>query len=303
MNNNGDLFGERWVINSEAFVPPVIDTSPDFSAQLEVADKSVAQLGVMLKGQKPTGWSKPSNAHKYNKFGNGELSDIVSITMHTRFATCDKSLKNVHPFVDEAFDTSVIHNGVISNHREFNLTRSTCDSESILISYIEENVAHDLNNMQIAVDRMRGYYACGVYSRDASGARILDVFKLNNNNLCVAYIFQLDTFVLTTQESDLNAVCNLLGYTHNGIQSLNDGVITRFNPFPGEVIEQASFNPPPVTQYQGSYGHSYNGATVYKPSFKGNSVSPARAKFLALPSRLVEKNEREVQELSTYWGE
>lgn len=239
VNERGDLFGERWFINSEAFRSPV--KSKDFTEQKPVAEKMVSQFGKALKYQKTGGWVKPSTIDKYNRFGNDVIENASAITLHTRMATCEKNLTNVHPFYDEAMDTSLIHNGVISNHKDFDLKLSTCDSESILISYLKNNVNTDINQVQKMVDQLSGYYACGVFSRDNEGNRILDVFKLNNNNLSISYIYELETYVLSTMDRDIKDVCESLGFSHDGTQDIDNDIITRINPFTGDIIEQVSY--------------------------------------------------------------
>lgn len=184
-------------------------------------------------------YSLPTSKN-YTKMGEGLWEkDAAAITLHTRMATCEKGLKNVHPFIDK--DTSVIHNGVINNHKMFDLKLSTCDSESILISYLKQGIGKALDKTEAMAKELFGYYACGVFSRDAEGNRILDVFKANNNNLSIAFIFELDTYILTSSEYDIKSACETLGYTHGGIQDIENDFATRINPFTGEVISQVKF--------------------------------------------------------------
>jgi len=250
INASGDLFGERWFKNEDAFISQKND-SPGMN--------SVKAWGPALK-------TLPS-LNLSNRFGVGSIIDAAAITVHTRMATCEKSLRNVHPFVDNEFDTSVIHNGVIRNVDEFDLKLSTCDSESILISYLENGVNKDIKAVQDMVDALQGYYACGVFSRDASGQRILDVFKYNNNNLVISYVDQLETYVLATSMADVESVCKYLGYTFSPGIDVCDNFLTRLNPFTGEIIEQIRFNSPAFVPKAQTYPTAkYQGYTQYKPS-------------------------------------
>lgn len=324
VNEAGELFGERWFVNNDAFTG-VPKATPDFSDKAELAAKSVASFGKALKVYKSDGWKKASDVPRYNKFGNSPMVDMAALTLHTRAATCDRNLTNVHPFVDLEHDTSVIHNGVITNHKDFDLKLSTCDSESILISYLNAEVNKDITNVQGMVDKLRGYYACGVFSRDAQGNRIMDVFKLNNNNLSIAYIYELETYVLASSDTDIKDICKTIGFHHDGTQDLQDEFITRINPFTGEIINQITFEKPAyqATNYNNNYpATNYTGAKTYggwsdheavtnmtsegKNKYEGKRTSKiideAVAKMMGLKSEIRELTYREVQEIASGYG-
>ena len=268
INESGELFGERWFVNSDAFI----------NQKEEKPNAALMSWGKALK-------TLPAVTSKYNKFGTGDLLDAKAITLHTRMATCEKNLNNVHPFVDE--DTSVIHNGVIRNDHEFDLKLSTCDSESILISYLENGVNKDITSVQDMVDALQGYYACGVFSRDNEGNRILDVFKHNNNNLVISFINELETYVLTSSALDIKMVCDMMKLTYTEPIDIENNFITRLQPFTGEVIEQATFTNPVFTTQAHTYPKStYEGYNVYNPAAK--KVNPEMVKLWMLPSSISE---------------
>lgn len=333
IDESGQLFGERWFLNNEAFKPVVPVAEVDYTPLKDTAGKNLAQFGKALKVFKSEGWKKGPEVQRYNSFGNGQkMTDMVALTLHTRAATCDRNLTNVHPFVDETLDTSVIHNGVITNHKEFDLKLSTCDSESILISYLNAEVNKDISNVQGMVDKLRGYYACGTFSRDADGNRILDVFKLNNNNLAISYIYELETYVLASSDTDIKEICKAIGFSHDGTQDLQDEFITRINPFTGEIVGQVTFEKPsynaPTTSYgHNGYGPHYHGArhwnwndrereaidnmtkelgtntTKFENKGKGSKViDEAIAKMMALKSDIRELGFREVEEIAAEYG-
>lgn len=308
ISSTGELFGERWFLNQEAFRPVTISPSRDYTPLKDVADNTVKSWGGALKFHKTDGWKKTEDTPRYNNFGEGDIADMAAITLHTRAATCDRNLTNVHPFVDQ--DTSVIHNGIINNVTDFKLNLSTCDSETILISYLNNKVNDDITNVQKMVDQLKGYYACGVFSRDAAGERILDVFKMNNNNLSICYIYDLETYVLSSSGYEITEICKMLGYAHDGTQDIQDEYITRINPFTGEIIQQIGFDKP--SYQQSSYpAANYHGATDYwnqhnrqqitkfenKNVVTNKIIEAATAKMMELKSDVRELSPREVQEI------
>lgn len=304
IDKDGALFGERWFNNNHFTLKPNESDTSGIDDKRTVADNIISTWGKALKTTGSTSskiWSSPTSKN-YNRFGVGELdSDVSAITLHTRMATCDKTLGNVHPFVDN--DTSVIHNGVISNSKQFDLKLSTCDSESILISYLSNNVGVELTKAQDMADKLYGYYACGVFARDATGARILDVFKGNNHSLSIAYIFELETYVLASSDIDIRAACDTLGFTHGGTKDIENNYITRINPFTGEIIAQETFT---------SQSNYWTDKPAYVPSIVANNVKqfptkPTNAsahsseyyEMLKLPPTLILMSERAIEEFET----
>jgi predicted glutamine amidotransferase len=108
-----------------------------------------------------------------NSFGEVKMDDVAAITLHTRMATSAKGMANTHPFVYENHDTSLIHNGVIRNEKDFKLQVSTCDSESILQAYLINETHHNPKMVGEMAKMLVGYYAAALFSRDADGVRIL----------------------------------------------------------------------------------------------------------------------------------
>ena len=233
IDEQGNLFGERWFKNDDAFKhSKVID--------VQKADIKLSALGSMVKESQL--WT-PTITNNYSSFGDINLNKLTAITLHTRMATSAKTPQNVHPFVDSEHDTSLIHNGVIRNVEDFKFTLSTCDSESILISYLRNKVASNAETIQAAANELAGYYACGVFSRDVTGARILDIFKGNGASLYAIWVEDLDTIVFSTSASDVKDVCEKLGYTVTKVMEVNDGYLARFNPLTGELLLTESFTP------------------------------------------------------------
>lgn len=248
----GTLFAERWLTNKDAF-------RQDNAKELVVH----SMFSKALKGS-------PSAMGEYSAHGTPNLSSAVAITLHTRFATSAKGLVNTHPFIDA--DTSLIHNGVISNVSDFKFTLSSCDSEAILISYLKNAVGKDIDGVGAMAKSLQGYYACGMFARDNTGARVLDIFKGRNNNLVMCYIYELSTWIMSSAQSDITEACKALGLRHGEFFDVHDGHILRINPIDGRVVTSREFD---VTQqtfpqtggYYGGYDDEYydhsRGASEY----------------------------------------
>ncbi len=171
----GDLFGERWLKPGHAFDRREIYTPKE--AEL------VSSHGMAVDVEE-----------SYNTFGTH--TNMSAITLHTRFATCGVSLRNVHPFVKE--DTSLIHNGVIRNHDQFKKTLSSCDSEAILASYLDNGVDQTVDSVQDMANALEGYYACGVLARNRDGIRVMDIFKSDDAQLYVCWVKSINTWAYCT---------------------------------------------------------------------------------------------------------
>lgn len=242
IDKDGKLFGQRWLVNRDAFG---------------------GFTGKKLKSfEKALSGSVSDTESERNTFGEDpNLNRMVAITLHTRMATTPKNMQNVHPFVYDEVDTSLIHNGVIQNHEEFKKSVSTCDSESILFNYIQEGVNLNPEAMKKVSQNLNGYYACGVFSRDVNKNRILDVFKGNNPNLYLQEIKELETYVFATNDDDVKRVCDRLGLTKGESYRVLEGHLMRINPFTGEVLLMETFTAPAVTSRTYSHYNNDRGST------------------------------------------
>lgn len=221
IDSKGNLFAERWLQNSQAFNNRTSMTN------------NVADYDGFIRID-------------YNKYGDVNTSDITAITLHTRLATTAKGLTNCHPFIEN--DTSVIHNGVINNAFDFRIEQSTCDSESILTQYVDNNVGSDHELFGKVSTQLDGYYACGIFSRDADGRRILDIVKSSSAQLVGAYVDELQVMVFTSLESHLQEGLRLCGFTAKAVYSINPSSLVRIDPIANKVIGITSF-----AEYERSY--------------------------------------------------
>ena len=233
VTTDGDLFGERWFKSEDAFdlrEEPTVSKDEQY-----ILDQYKSALTLI---------DKPK---KYNTFGDEKKSiaelwgNVSAVTLHGRFATSAKEFRNTHPFIVN--DTSLVHNGVIRNAFSLNrMKQSSCDSEVILNLYDEMLVSETPANIQAVVDELIGYYACGVFSRDSEGNRVLDIFKDQTANLSAAYIDELGVVVFVTNIDDLKRACDVLDLTIGSVYKVNSGILMRLNPVDGSVITMKHFN-------------------------------------------------------------
>lgn len=251
-DKNGNLFGERWLDNNHAF------KSPNKKGQAN----PFIQYSDFLEKNILTN-------NTYSSFGEVKLDTVSTIIAHARFATCEVSMANTHPFYYEKDQTALIHNGVIHNHSELNKKTSTCDSEVILSGYVENKVSEDPTSIQEVVSKLRGYYACGVLSK-VDGLPILDIFKNSTADLYAVFIVQLDTTVFSTSLSDLYKTCKELKYNILISSKVNSGKLLRLNAKTGQTLSVTDFNPL-STYYNDRANYPY--ANAYGDSFKGYGES------------------------------
>ena len=228
VTTDGELFGERWHKNSEAFVDR---PTPPVSSDEEL---SIAKQygGMLIPEVRPV---------RYNKFGVINEDAVAAITLHARMATSGKDFINTHPFVRGG--TSLIHNGVIGNAGDLEMIQSTCDSEAILNLYVKHNVTNNIGNIQRVADKLQGYYACGVITETKKYGYVVDVFKDDRARLSAAYIRDMNILVFSTTIDDILTVCNKMGMEVAYKYMVKAGVITRLSTLTGNPLEVAKFTP------------------------------------------------------------
>lgn len=237
VDKDGSLFGQRWLVNRDAFGGAAT------KSKLKPFEKALRGSINDVESEK-------------NSFGDPSFKNIVAITLHTRLATSPKNMQNVHPFVYQEMDTSLIHNGIIRNDTDFKKSVSTCDSEAILTSYLQEGVNLNPEAMKAVGKSLNGYYACGVFSRNANKERILDVFKGNNPSLYLQEIKELETYVFATSDDDVKRVCDRLGLTKGDSFTVLEGHLMRINPLTGELVLMQDFHAPAISYGTSSYSSS-----------------------------------------------
>lgn len=231
INSKNELFMEKWhknfkFLSNRGITPEVLEE---------------------LKG--PTAiMSKYLNVPKlevdYMSYGNITRDDLRTVTMHTRFATCGKTMENTHPFVYN--ETSLIHNGIISNDLQLNNKKiSTCDSESALQVYLNKEVANNPQKgvYQSFLDELRGYWAFGILAKSQEGTYMLDVIK-GGAGLYFAYVPELgddNSIVFATTRQIILEAAKKCGFDVPKIEELVDNSLSRFNALTGVLVDSQDF--------------------------------------------------------------
>lgn len=253
---DGELFSERWLNNDQFF-----DTK-------DVMTPSVAKKLESYAHRLPAG-ALDSN---YGKFGNVDFTDVRSVTMHTRFATCGREFANTHPFIDE--DTSLIHNGTIRNAFTSHYSKgldvnkvSTCDSEAALQTYLSQGVNLDTAKAKAWLDLLSGSWAFGILARNQQGNRVLDVIR----GISMLYYMEVDGIgkIFTTDDDDAKGVIKDMGLTltKEPILVATDEMY-RYDAITGEFLEKVDIKP--VYKSYGSNWSKHGG----RSTTTGTSTSP-----------------------------
>ncbi len=214
--------------------------------------------------------------------GKGErIAEPRAIMMHSRMKTTgDISIENVHPF--DIDGSLLIHNGVISNHHLFEKKVSSCDSEVILVNYLDLGVNYLPDAIQDLADVLSGYYACAVLSNNEDDAQIMDIFVGNNASLVVGFVTELDSYVICTTAEILRETCKENKFNVRKIYDIKDGSFIRFNVETGALTHTLSFKPGAR-----SYTHNYSNNNGYYNGAGRTSSYPARSLPAVTPSEVL----------------
>ena len=221
--SDNKLSGECWINPNDAF-----------------QSKEITELDSKLHSLLGDSISKTNS--DYRSFGDVNLSSIQSIMLHSRYATCDKSIENTHPF--HAENTALIHNGVISNASQLTNKTSTCDSEVILNEYIAKNVRIYPKRIVDVIKALRGWYTVAVMTQ-IDDQWYIDVFKETQSTLIAAYIKELDSTVFCTSESILKATAKACKFTLSHVHTIRSGLLIRIECRTGESILHVPFESAP----------------------------------------------------------
>jgi hypothetical protein len=228
----GGLYGERWFKPEDAF---------KWRPKLSVKDKEVKGMHQGLKDFEGRFSYFIENEEGLDEKHKGKPP--MAVIMHARMGTVGaKCIMNVHPFVYNG--TALIHNGNISNHDQKHLKKinSTCDSETILHSYLAHNVANDPSKIGKVAKDLSGWYACGVLTKDKKGNPIMDIFR-NGAQLWALYVHELDATVYCTVNGMVLSACEALGWKVGTVKKFKDDSFVRINARTGEFLEGVHFSP------------------------------------------------------------
>lgn len=240
------LFGERWLDPSYAWG--------------KAAPDALRQYAHVLNA--------PSMAEA-NSYGT-RTKRVYGLALHARMATCDVSLQNVHPFVNETATVGLVHNGVINNSAAFPARLSTCDSESILTQYEAHSVPDSFRAIQQATSELTGWYAVAAYSRDSAGRWYLDIFKESRSKLFCGYVNAIGGVVFVTNPDHLEDACAELKYKHSEIIEVTHNTAMRHDGKTGLLLETLELTPaqayPPFPK-SGTWMNEIDDAPSYREDY------------------------------------
>jgi hypothetical protein len=258
MDSEGNLFGERWLKNKEAFKTRQVASPVTLDDVVGIEQK---YKGMLKRGKEPV----VKNV-KYNTFGDHNPDDLVAITLHTRFATSGKGFENTHPFVNNG-EVSLIHNGIIHTPDSSKMKMSTCDSEVILTDYVDMQVDKSLDGLDkftmSITKNVNSYFACALMSNRQGN--ILDIMRCGTASLSAAYIKELDIVMFSTLEHHIATACKSLSLTYMPFDVAKKSLV-RLNAITGDVIDMKELKlneykwEPEKYGYRGQRSWGYGGS-------------------------------------------
>lgn len=149
---------------------------------------------VVRKNQSPM-MRRYEKALKHQQNEAGQRSqNLYAIAVHGRFATCARTMENVHPFYKDG--TALMHNGIIHEPEQYTRTLSTCDSEALLSQYVENGVRTHAGKLSAALDGVGGYYGAIVFNDGGT----IDIFRDDYATLFLAHVRGVGVVIATTEE-------------------------------------------------------------------------------------------------------
>lgn len=201
---------------------------------------------------------------RFEEIGTAAPNTTHAVIYHSRMATCDKGLHNVHPFVRD--DTALVHNGVIRNDYQLKKITSTCDSECILNAYVDQDISNKPDDIQKLSDALEGYYGCALLTKDNQGRQYLDIFRSPSANLYAYYVRELDTIVFCTSSEIIREACKIMKFTYGALFKVQDDTFLRLDAVTGEVIKMIKFKS--NTSYT-NYASRYNNPGYWGEEYAG----------------------------------
>lgn len=282
ITKKGDVFVQRWLDNDQAF-----KYTAGNKRDLEIQDWLKDAVEPLDDG--------------YSSVGTIAKNSAVAMVLHARMATCEKGIKNVHPFVVNG--QALIHNGVISNPTEVlnkydknNTKLSTCDSEAIAFSYAANDVSNNPEAIKILSEDLSGYYACAVLHKNEKGEPVMDVFKSSAANLFAAYVPQADVLVYCTSLEILKQAVKDCGFSHYRPNKVLPGNLIRHDALTGvgKVVHKFA---EPVYRYSNYGGYKDWDDSMYSRYAERHGASSASKESAASASTVtalpgnIDKNE------------
>lgn len=218
----------------------------------------------VLRKKQSKALDKYYKALRHQQNETGTKSDrLDAIAIHGRFATCARTLENVHPFFKDG--TALMHNGIITNPEKFTRTLSTCDSEVLLSQYLEQDVRTYPANLAASLEGVSGYYAAMAFSDNGN----IDIWRDDTATLFIAHVRGVGVVIATTAEIILQTAKRCKAYV-SGIDEMLPNVSIRWTR--GHNPQISTFA---VTKPVEIWPTSYHGTDIIERH--KNSVSDATA--------------------------
>lgn len=181
-----------------------------------------------------------------------EQGPLKVILSHARFATCEKTLRNVHPFQRRigGWESTLVHNGIVSSlHAKYAMdTRGSdgCDSMGLLAEYMHQKTPDLLDSVTQLGDILGGFAAFGVITRRTKRSKshgpegFVDIGRADASLMLV--MTTAGMIFTTKEEFGINAA-RRAGVEITGIWGVDNDQVLRFTP-EGKLLGKAKLSLP-----------------------------------------------------------
>lgn len=190
---NAELFAKK-------AIPAITKTDDDGLGIMRLGENGIhiqrwLEPPLVVRKNKSVVLEKYEKALKHQENEAGKVSkQLYAIAVHGRMATCLVSLANTHPFYKGG--TALMHNGIISNHTQYEKTLSSCDSEALLSQYLKHDLVNRPDELTTALDGMQGYYAAIVFNDNG----VIDIWRDDAASLYMAHVKHVGVVIATTAD-------------------------------------------------------------------------------------------------------
>lgn len=214
-----------------------------------------------------------------------EQGPVKVILSHSRFATCAKTLRNVHPFQRrrDGWESTLVHNGVVDSlYGKLDTEGSDeCDSMGLLSTYQAVGAPGDLSKASGIAERLGGWAAFGVITRRTGRGKGSEGFVDIGRSNAPLYVVQTHVGLIFTTVAEFGmTAARRCGVDVTGSWGLDDDQILRFTP-DGRVVARSEMAIPNRWQeYTSKHGFAmedfYEGSGVRRGGFgSGTYTGPA----------------------------
>lgn len=242
---------------------------------------------ITARGLLPWIHGKP----EYEEHGPDQ-GPVKVILSHARYATCAKTLRNVHPFQrrEGGWESTLVHNGVVDAiYGDLDTKGSDdCDSMGLLAAYLAAGIPGDLPAATTLGERLGGWAAFGVITRRTGKKSkelqgFVDIGR-SNANLSVVQT-PVGLIFTTAPEFGLKAA-KQCGVEVTGVWGLDADQVIRFTP-EGQVVARSEMVIPGRRKeytkkagfvmgdfYEGAGGKSYTGPVLAPGHAHAGATTP-----------------------------